>query len=133
MKKHYASIVALLFVAILVLGCGMVSRINQSSGNASNSNKPFADRAIETAIGEETTGVAECDEVLKMLAAEADNPDDGYVAKAVKGTFLNKIKESIRTSIEQNKNDKAGLAKNCREFKAQLIKYKSDANANNAK
>jgi hypothetical protein len=133
MTKHYLSLLALLVLSGVALGCGLVSRIKQDGSAAVNSNKSLGDQAVERAIGDETTGVPECDEVLKMLAAEADSPDDGYVAKAVKGTFLNKIKESIRTSIEQNKNDKAGLAKNCREFKTQLINYKADSNSKKAK
>ena len=72
----------------------------------------------------------ECDEVMKMLSAEANNPDDGYIAKAIKATFLNKIRDSVKKSIEENKTDKVELAKNCRDFKAQLEKYKADENAN---
>ena len=61
-----------------------------------------------------------------MLSAEANNPDDNFVTKAIKATVLNKIKESIKKSVEENKNDKVELAKNCREFKTQLEKYKAE-------
>ncbi len=65
-----------------------------------------------------------------MLSAEANNPDDGYIAKAIKATFLNKIRDSVKQSIEENKTDKVALAKNCKDFKAQLEKYKANENAN---
>lgn len=112
-----------------VLGCGFVDRIQQGdsgSANAANSNKTITDKAVDTAVGESKIGVPECDEAMDMLAAEANNPDDGFVTKAVKATFLNKIKDAIKRSVEENKNDKAELAKTCTEFKTQLQKYKAE-------
>jgi hypothetical protein len=68
--------------------------------------------------------------VMDMLAAEANNPDDGWVTKAIKATFLNQIREKVKKSIEENKSDKVELAKQCRDFKTQLEKYKAEENAN---
>jgi hypothetical protein len=106
------------------LACGMIDRVTGSESG--NSNATLTDKAVDTAVGESKIGVPECDEVMDMLAAEANNPDDNFVTKAVKGTVLNRIKESIKTSVEENKNDKVELAKNCREFKTQLQKYKAE-------
>lgn len=121
---------------VAVSGCGMVDRIQKSvtEPDKSASNKTLTDKGVDTVIGEETTGVPECDEVMNMLAAEANNPDDSFVTKAVKGTFLNKIKESIRKSVAENnansKNGAADLAKTCKEFKVQLDKYKAEQASN---
>ena len=121
-----------LLVIFFVLGCGLVDRIQKTATGpeTANSNKTLTDKAVDTTLGESKIGVPECDEVMDMLAAEANNPDDGFVTKAVKATFLNKIKDAIKRSVEENKNDKAGLAKNCGEFKTQLQKYKAEQEAN---
>ena len=113
------------------MGCGFVERLqtSESGSNSANANKTITDKAVDTAVGESKIDVPECDEVMDMLAAEANNPDDGFVTKAVKATFLNKIKEAIKQSVEENKNDKAELAKTCTEFKTQLQKYKAEQEA----
>ena len=70
----------------------------------------------------------ECDEVFDLIAQETNNPDDGYIVKATKALFLNKIKESIKKSIDEskNKNGTADIAKTCVEYKKQIIKYKEE-------
>ena len=114
----------------VVLGCGLVDRIQKSAtgSGSSNSNKTLTDKGVDTVLPEETTGVPECDEVMDMITAETNNEDDNFVTKAIKTTFLNKIKESIKKSIEENKNKNgtADLAKTCTDFKKQLIKYKAE-------
>lgn len=128
MKNSFAVIVSSIILLSAGLGCGMIDRVQKTvtgTDNA-NSNKTLTDKAVDTAVGEEKIGVPECDEVMDMLSAEANNPDDNFVTKAVKATVLNKIKESIKKSVEENKNDKVELAKNCREFKTQLEKYKAE-------
>lgn len=39
---------------------------------------------------------------------------------------MNKIRENLKKSIEENKTDKVELAKDCKDFKAQLEKYKAE-------
>ncbi|MCV4677111.1 hypothetical protein OFC08_29930, partial [Escherichia coli] len=89
-------------------------------------NKTVTDKVVETTVGESKIGIPECDEVMDEITAELNNPDDGYIAKAIKQTFLNRIKENLRESLEQNKSDKVEMAKNCREFKKQLDKFKAE-------
>ncbi len=131
MKNRLHGLLVLSVLLSVGLGCGIVDRIQESAtgSNTPASNKTIADKAVDTTVGEAKIGVPECDEVMDMLTAEANNPDDNFVTKAVKATFLNKIKESIRQSVEENKADKDELAKNCREFKAQLLKYKAEEEA----
>ena len=132
MKNGFTAILSLFLLLSISLGCGLVDRIQESATgpSASNANKTITDKAVDTTVGESEIGVPECDEVMDMLTAEANNPDDNFVTKAVKATFLNRIKDSIRESVEKNKSDKVELAKNCREFKAQLIKFKAEQAAN---
>lgn len=116
---------------VSVLGCGFVDRFQKTATSQDpNTNKTLTDKAVDTTVGESKIGVPECDEVMDMIAAEANNPDDGFVTKAVKATFLNKIKDAIKRSVEKNKNDMTELARNCREFKGQLQKYKAEQRVN---
>ena len=124
MKNKFAITLVCTLLFAAVLGCGL----NPFSGTSttSNSNKSLTDKGVDTVMGEEKIGVPECDEVMDMLTAEMNNPDDGYIAKAGKAFVLNKIKQSIKDSVEKNKNDKTELVKNCTEFKKELVKYKAD-------
>ena len=122
-----------MFVLVLVaLGCSSMNPFSSKSESGRSdrtANKTITDKAVDTTVGEQKIGVPECDEVVDMLAAEADNPDDNFVAKAAKAVVINKIRESVRESVEKNKNDKETLAKNCREFKMQLDKFKAKEKA----
>lgn len=137
MKNQFVFVVVAALLVSSVLGCGFMSDgtgagNRNSVADAVNSNKTMTDKAVDVAVGRETLGVPECDEVAVMLESYANDPDDNFVTKAVKGTFLNKIKESFRRSVEENKTDKAELAKTCKEFKAQLEKYKAEEASNSA-
>ena len=122
-------ILVILCGIFLVAGCSTIGKsLSGGSNSGANANRPASSSAPD--LSEETTGVPECDEVMNMLSAEANDPDDGYIAKAIKAVFLNKIRENVKKSIEENKTDKVALAKNCKDFKAQLEKYKADENAN---
>ncbi|HLM59596.1 MAG TPA: hypothetical protein VK308_02220, partial [Pyrinomonadaceae bacterium] len=57
-------------------------------------------------------------------------PDDDFVTKAAREYALNKVRESFKRSIEEHKGDKAAMAKECRQFKTQLDKFKTESNTN---
>ena len=124
--KNLKSIFLVALIIIATLGCGIVDRVQREVTGPSNSNKSVSDRAVDTAVGESKIGVPECDEVIELINAEMNNPDDDFVTKAVKQTVLNRIKDGIRDSVEQNKTDTTELAKTCKEFKAQFDKYKNE-------
>lgn len=127
MKNALSLILTLSILMTVGLGCGIVKRVSGNSEPApSNSNKTVTDKAVDITVGDEKTGIPECDEVVELFRQAADNPDDGYVTKAIKATVLNKIKESFRKSLEENKTDKVEMAKQCRDFKLQLEKYKAE-------
>ena len=125
---NYLFLLGVLLAA--TLGCGIVDRVTGGSDGGSNSNKTLTDKAVDTAVGNSKIGVPECDEVMQLIDAELNNPDDGVVAKAIKATVLNRIKDGIRENVEQNKTDKAEMAKTCQEFKTQFEKYKAEEKAN---
>ncbi len=129
MKNKFAITLVCTILIAAVLGCGMNPFKDKSkAGNAPGSNKSLTDKGVDTVVGEETTGVPECDEVFDLITQETNNPDDGYIVKATKALFLNKIKESIKKSIDEskNKNGTADIAKTCVEYKKQIIKYKEE-------
>ncbi len=130
MKNKLFALLALSIVVVVALGCGSINPFSSKSKINTASNKTLTDKGIDVAVGEESTGVPECDEVLDMIAEMSNNPDDGYIIKATKSLFLNKFKESIRKAIEDNKNKNANstadLAKTCTDYKKQIIKYKAE-------
>lgn len=131
-------VLLLLVFASVVLGCGLADRVqkavtepesNTSVSNA-NSNKTLTDKAVDTAIGDERIGIPECDEAMDLLVAQADNPDDNFVTKAVKKTALNTFRDQLKRNLEQNKADKKEVAKFCREFRDNLQDSTSGGEAN---
>jgi hypothetical protein len=123
----------------VALGCGLSERIEKavSEQPASNSpaanvnaNKTFTDKAVDTAVGEQKVGIAECDEAMDILEAQANDPNDNFVTKAVKKTLLNTFREQLKQSLEQNKTDKAEVAKFCKEFRDNMIDSLKDSNSN---
>lgn len=132
MKNKSTFIIVVVALSVMALGCGSLNPFSGSS-SSSNSNKSLSDRAVDTAVGESKIGVPECDEVMDLINAEMNNPDDDFVTKAVKATVLNRIKDGIRDSVEQNKTDTAEMAKTCKEFKTQFEKYKAEEKSNSNK
>lgn len=128
MKSGFTATWALIILSTAALGCGMVERLKNSAtgSEAGNSNKTLTDKAVDSSVGEQKIGVPECDAVIDSLTEYANNPDDNFVVKAGKAMIVNKIKETIRTSVEENKTDKLELAKDCKQAKIELEKYKAE-------
>jgi hypothetical protein len=127
MKNNYTAIFALSLVAFAALGCSWMNPFSGGSGGGTSSgNKTVTDKAVDTVTGESKVGIPECDEVLDMITAEANNPDDNFVTKAAKNLVFNRIKDSIREAVEQNTKSKEEMAKLCRDFKQELLKTKSE-------
>lgn len=122
--RNFSSIIAATVFIFAVLGCGIIG------SDSGESNRTLSDDAVDTAVGKSKIGVPECDEVMDAITAEMNNPNDNFVTKAIKATVLNRIKDGIRESVEQNKSDTVELAKTCKEFKTQLEKFKAEEQAN---
>lgn len=132
-KNRISFFIVCLVLLTVVLGCSSINPLSEKSNTttSSSANKSLTDKGVDAVVGEGTTGIPECDEVLNLIAAETNNPDDGYIAKAGKAVVLNKIKEAVRRSIEEAKanNGNADLVQTCREFKTQIQKFKSEPEA----
>lgn len=135
MKNKTALILALSVMLAAVLGCSSINPLadKKPAANQPGANKSLTDKAVDTAVGEQKIGVPECDEVIDLLTSYANNPDDGFVVKAGKALVVNKIKESIKKAVEDNKTDKAEMAKTCKEAKVEFEKYKSEEDKKAAK
>lgn len=136
MRNSLLLIFVVSLLAFAGLGCGILGRATggTSESNA-NANKSLTDRAVDTVTGESKIGIPECDEAMDILEAQANNPDDNFVTKAVKQTVLNKFREQLKKALEDNKNNsnKAEVAKFCREFKQNMINNLANSNTNSSK
>ncbi len=140
MKNTIFASLAITILLVVGLGCSSINPLaddkakpantsNSANKVNANSNKSLTDQAIETAVGEGKTGVPECDEIVDMLAAYANNPDDNFAIRAVKSVVANKIKEELKRVIDENQADKAELAKGCREVKVEFEKASKSPDA----
>ena len=129
MKNKFNFGLILAITVFIALGCSRISDQVQksvsddnSAANSSNDNKSIIDRTTESIVDGETTGVPECDEVLRIIADQSKNPDDNWMTKTGKDFVLGQIKKSVRESIKENKNDQEKMAAQCRDFKKDLEK-----------
>ena len=131
MKNSHSAYFALTILVFVGLGCGSISPFSGSdrSGNAPSisKEKTTADKVVDSTVGNSKIGVPECDEVIALVEAEMNNPEDNFLVKAGKATILNRIKDGIRESVERNGTNTTELAKTCKEFKTQFDRYKSES------
>jgi len=127
MKNKSVISAVLLIILIVGLGCGISEQVQKAvtgtdNANTANAdNKAIIDKTIDTAVGGEKIGVQECDELYDYVAdliTKGENED--YVTRAARQYFLNKIREQIKISIEENKNDKVQMAKDCKDYRRQI-------------
>lgn len=87
-----------------------------------NDNRSVTDKAIEQVADGETTGVQECDDLMKFINEQSQSPDDNWVTKGIRDYIFGQIKKSLKESIEQNKGDKVKMAEQCKDLKDKLDK-----------
>ena len=130
MKNKLNVLSVLAIFMFIALGCSMIwgggkktSSTNTSApSTSSDSNKSLTDKAIEDVVDGETTGVQECDDLMKLISQQSQNPDDNWVSKGIRDYAIGQVKKSLRESIEQNKNDKKKMAEQCTELKKSFDK-----------
>ena len=128
MKNKFAIVLVTTILIAASLGCSSINPLSKkgSAPSPTPRDKTLTDKGVDVVVGEEKIGIPECDEAMDMMTAEANNPDDGFIIKAVKATFFNKIKEQIRKAVEENKGDNTEIAKTCKDLKSQLDKFKAE-------
>ena len=133
--QNISSAIIITLIILAVMGYGMADRVQKTVTGSENTNsnvknKTLTDSALETVAGEDKIGVAECDEVMDFLVAQANDPEDNFVTKAVKTTLLNKFRNRMKISIEEQKANKVELAKTCKDFKRNLDTSKAEEESN---
>lgn len=119
MKNKFNLISGLSILLISILGCSSYNPLAGDSNTMTN-------QAIETTVGGTTTGVVECDQLLNALAEQSKNQEEDFITKGARELVLNRIRESVRKNIEENKTDKAAMGRNCSEYKKQLDSFKTE-------
>ena len=134
MKNNLFTLSIIAALLLVVSGCGLISRTQKTSDsgspNAVNKDKSIADKTIDVAVGDEKIGVPACDELLDFFAQESKSTDENYFTKATRQYFMNKIRENIKQTIEENKDDKAKMAKECKKYRGELDKFKAEEEGN---
>lgn len=135
MKNNTVLIFAVLVIFTFVLGCGITERLKKSVGeeqtNTNTSTPPPTDLPEKTETNTitpdgEKIGIPQCDAVFDMLTEQMKpKEDETYTSKAAKEFYLNKIRESFRESIK-NEKDRDKLAENCTQLLEQLKKHKAE-------
>lgn len=133
MKNKFTLLLTISILLTIGTGCGMVERFtgSETPANSQPANKTIGDRAVDVAVGEDKLGIPECDELFDAITAQANSPEDDFATRAAKRVILNKIRESIKRSIAENKNDPAQLGKDCREYKTQLDQLMTEQGSGN--
>jgi hypothetical protein len=131
-NTHVQMLNKLFLIVILVacLGCGALDRAKRATAQPDantkkvdinvNTNQSLTDAAVNAATSEKKIGIVECDDALEVLVAEADDPDDNFVTKAVKKTALNTFREHVKKKLEESKTDRKEIAKFCKDFRDNL-------------
>ena len=122
MKNKFTLSIAILILTISILSC---SYYNPLQSGSNSDNKTLSEKTVDKTIGEEKIGIPECDEVIEDLANQSKNENDDFITKTGKEIVLNKIRENLKRSIEENKKDKTKLAKDCTYYKQQIDNYKT--------
>ena len=140
MKNKFSLMFVFSILLITILGCSSYNPLAGRSDEPKNNtdtvktaDNSVVDSTIESTVGGTTTGVAECDELLTLISDQSKNHNDDYVSKATREFFLNRIRDSVKKSLEENKGDKKEMAKNCADFKKQLEKFKAEEDSKKEK
>ncbi len=139
MKNKNALLITIMILLTLVLDCSFYQPSSESSNNNSSTlpkDKDLSDKVIDKTVGEERIGVPECDELLDFFDRQTQSEDENYIVKATRAFYFNKIRESIRKDLEKNQDNpdkKQEMAKNCRDYKVQIDKYKAEEDSKKSK
>lgn len=126
MKNKSALLISGALLLVSILGCSSYNPLESGSGGSANSNKTLTDTAIDSTVGEQKIGIPECDEIIEFFAKQTESPDEDFVTKAARQYAMNKIRESFKQTIEENRGDTVQTAKECRQFKTELDKFKTE-------
>lgn len=126
MKNKFTLLFVGSILLFLVLGCSSLNPFSSDEAANADPNRTITDDAVDVTVGNETTGIPECDEVFTFIAAEINDPDANFITKSIWQTAMNRFKEQVRVAGEKSEKDRENLAKWCKDFGENLKKNKAE-------
>ena len=133
MKNKFVLFLSFFVLFISIIGCSSYNPFESGANSTANDNRTLSDKAIDSTIGKEKIGVPECDEIVDFFGDQTKSADDDFFTNAAREYALNQVRESFKKSMEEHRGDKAAMAKDCREIKTQLDKFRTETNTNSEK
>lgn len=125
MKNKFVLSFSSAILLVSILGCSFYNPLESSTDAPANANRTAANQTADANLAEGKIGVPECDEILDFFAAQTGSPDEDFVTRAAREYALGKVREQFKQTLEEYKTDNAAMARECRQFKTQLDKYKA--------
>lgn len=122
MKTELGITAVLAALLAFLTGCSLIKP--SSPNGKTNNNQTLTEKAIDTAIPDAAVGIPECDEIMKMLTDQANDPNDNFAQKTAKRMFANKVKDGIKRTVDEHKGDNTEIAKTCKAFKVQIQRFR---------
>lgn len=138
MKNKTVLITAIFILLFTVLGCSYINPLggsetskseNSQTSDTQDDNKSIVDKTIDEVLVEKT-GVPECDELSDYFSKITKSKDENYIGRATREFIINRYREAIRKSIEENKNNPEQMAKYCKEYLVKLKTYQAEQESN---
>ena len=139
MKNFWILPVLFLVLFLFIISCNLSERLEKAVDNSnvqvanlaksnsnSDANKTLSEKAADEIL-DEKVGIPECDDLIESFAAQDKKEDEGYLEKARRQFFENKIREELKKNIRVNQNNKKAMAATCLQLKEQLDTFKPEA------
>lgn len=129
MKNKLTFFIVAPILLSVALGCSSLNPFSGSKDDPSRSSNSRTNDGVgssdDSRAGIEKVGIPECDEAIDMITKEMNDPDDNYFSRTIKSAVYDSIRESLRKSIEEGKNDPVELAKKCTNIKENFVREKA--------
>lgn len=138
MKNYPGLLILFLFFFLLTFGCNLSERLEKAVDNSniqvanlaksngnSDANKTLSEKAADELL-DEKVGIPECDDLIESFAEQGKKENEGYLEKARRQFFENKIREELKKNIKINRNNRKAMAATCLQLKEQLDTFKPE-------
>ena len=141
MKNFWVLPVLFLILFPFIISCNLSERLEKAVDNSnvqianlaksnsnSEANKTLSERAADEMLDEKVS-IPECDDLIESFAEQDKKENEGYLEKARRQFFENKIREELKKNNKLNQNNKKAMAATCLQLKEQLDTFKPEAEA----
>lgn len=117
MKDLSTKLAALSIMAFFVFGCSFVENVQRQVQDTTSNTNSAANAARET-LGLKKSGIAECDQLVDVLAERSKNQantEESWFNKAAEEVVKQQIYDQLsKNDTNRTPQEKAELAKNCK-------------------